>query len=129
MTYRIGQTLYTVWYDADEQKVEQWQYIVRTIRKNRVYCIAHLPGVTWGKKSSKTGDYGWLDPVHQDFRIKLLQGIPSTELFTTKLKAACYALNKLDREDFSSNEDYNTAGRKLYNVVNKSRPHNQKVKP
>lgn len=47
-----------------------------------------IDGVTWGKKSSKTGDYGWLPNADPYYRVKIVAGesMPSG-IGTTKLAA------------------------------------------
>lgn len=63
-----GATLYSAMAFADEGKlsvdIDEW--IVRTIRRppggkeKAVYLTKKIVGVTWGKRSRKNGDLGWL---------------------------------------------------------------------
>jgi len=72
---KVGDTCWSV-HVSDEGKVEFWEYSLRTIRRRPHgtqqigYWFAKLPGVTWGKLSTKQGDYGWLDKNGiTDFRV------------------------------------------------------------
>jgi hypothetical protein len=72
---KVGDTCWSV-HVSDEGKVEFWEYFLRTIRRRPHgtrkigYWFPKLPGVTWGKLSTKHGDYGWLDKNGiGDFRV------------------------------------------------------------
>lgn len=82
MTYKKGQTLYEVSVDEDTGSCSMNKHIVTTIRGTRVYVVRYIPGITWVKKSTKHGDFGWADNLGC-FRTKLTQGERSNQLHTT----------------------------------------------
>lgn len=56
-----GDTLYAILHEDDgTPTVERW--IVRTVRGGKATAIWKLSH-TWGKRSKKHGDFGWLDPI------------------------------------------------------------------
>lgn len=57
--------------------VDEW--ILRTIRKPYGYLVLKVKLVTWGKRSTKNGDFGWLDPIEPLFRtrFRLVDGVPA----------------------------------------------------
>ena len=57
--------------------VDEW--ISRTIRQPYGYLVIKLKAVTWGKRSTKNGDFGWLDPIDPLFRtrFKVVEGVPA----------------------------------------------------
>jgi len=63
LQHRVGEMYWYAWFDDETRKVELDQYGLRSIRKGTAYFTAKLDGTTWGKRSTKTGDFGWLDPV------------------------------------------------------------------
>lgn len=66
--YRIGQVFYrAVAYDDGTCEVEELR--IRTIRKPYVYAIP-VNKWTWGKRSTKHGDVGWLDPIFPLYRVR-----------------------------------------------------------
>ena len=86
MQYKLGQELWSVHIDREDGKIVlSWElYIVRTIRKNRVYATAkHF--ATWGKRSKAHGDFGWLVPT-DPLWTKQVDNVFS-DLHTTKRKA------------------------------------------
>ena len=71
---RKGAVLYAAVYyisDDDKAKVEVTEWIVRSIQKRRnstsaqryVNLAQKLDGITWGKRSRKNGDFGWLPSI------------------------------------------------------------------
>jgi hypothetical protein len=75
MGLKVGDTCFSV-HVSDDGKVEFWEYHLRTIRRRPKgtqkigYWFPKLPGVTWGKLSTKHGDCGWLDKNGiVDFRV------------------------------------------------------------
>lgn len=56
--YNVGQSLYKVWWDDETGKCEVELYIIRSIRKGRVFATKKTE-FTWVKVSKKHGDYGW----------------------------------------------------------------------
>lgn len=75
MALKVGDTCWQVHVD-DAGKIEFWEYHLRTIRtrphgtRKIGYWFPKLPGTTWGKVSTKQGDYGWLDKKNiGEFRV------------------------------------------------------------
>lgn len=97
MKYRVGQTLYQVDVDEDTGTCALSRSIVRTLRGGWVYAVTYLPGVTWVKRSTKAGDYGWADNVAV-FRIKIRQGEKSLSLHTTKRRAWSRVLDSYSQD-------------------------------
>jgi hypothetical protein len=86
MNWKIGQVLYGVYVDDETGKCELEEHIVRTIRGGRVYAI-HKNSLTWGKLSTKHGDFGFLPNIPDWCRTAWrVDGAPSF-IHTTKLKA------------------------------------------
>ncbi len=108
-----GVVLYQVLVFTDEDKteiaIEEW--VVRSIKRKpgsqtrygyaqpmagfssqRVYVVHKVKFVTWGKRSNKHGDFGWLPGVPSDFRTWFSVGddLPAG-LYTTKRAALKYA--------------------------------------
>ncbi len=86
MNYKKGQELYSGYADDETGKVEIDTFKVRTIRGGWVYAI-RVVSYTWGKKSGKAGDYGWLDPISKWNRYKTRIGGKFPTLYTTKRQA------------------------------------------
>jgi hypothetical protein len=109
----IGACLYRAYSYCDEGKAvtgfEEW--IVYTIRarrgdktrsgfdvsgginKPKAVNLIQKNASTWGKKTKKTGDYGWLPPFHPGYRRQFRVGedLPSG-VYTTKRAALAYEL-------------------------------------
>ena len=86
MKYKIGQVLYSYHADGEDGTLAPFTYVVRTIRDGNVYAIVKA-SYTWGKLSTKTGHYGWLDPLPPWARDRTRQGSKFYGLFTTKRQA------------------------------------------
>lgn len=103
---RVGQTLYQILHEDDgKPTVEEW--IVRTVRGDKATAIWKLAGITWGKRSKKHGDFGWLDPLpawtRQTWRI---EGTGPLGLRTTKKAAVAEALKNAEPDDFDTPEQF-----------------------
>lgn len=118
--YKIGQDLYTIFCD-DDGKVEIWTYRIRSIRKGKVAATL-VADFTWGKRSSKAGDYGWLPNTPAWTRRTFSENRPVTDLWTTKLQAIRAELKTLDVDHFDSQEAYDRAKRSLKSMETKNRP-------
>lgn len=72
MTLKINDKSYCVSWNGTQ--IEYWEYVLRTIRTRHGipygYWWCKLPGITWGKVSTKHGDFGWLPGVWTGFREK-----------------------------------------------------------
>lgn len=111
---KVGAVLYRAYSFVDEGKVETGfeEWIVRNIRARRnsktirgvslsahgievanVVNLALKNSSTWGKRSSKTGDFGWLPNIWSGFRKQFKVGADLTYgIYTTKRAALAYAL-------------------------------------
>ncbi|PZU95531.1 MAG: hypothetical protein DI527_00550 [Chelatococcus sp.] len=71
-----GDVYFHAW--VDEGKVEIDEHVLRTIRGGHGF-MTQRNSVTWGKRSTKNGDYGWLDPVPMLWRTKfsIERGVPA----------------------------------------------------
>lgn len=59
---KAGEFFYSAAFDYEARKVEIDRYGCRVVRQGRAYLTHVLPW-TWGKRSKKHGDFGWLDPI------------------------------------------------------------------
>jgi hypothetical protein len=104
-TYRKGQTLFTIGFEPDgKPTTETW--IIRTIRGGKITAIWKLSH-TWGKRSKKQGDFGWLDPIPAWCRNTWREDRPIPSwfmLFTTKRQAIRHFIKTHDPEDFDTPE-------------------------
>ncbi|QBQ72130.1 hypothetical protein Milano_108 [Agrobacterium phage Milano] len=114
---KVGQILYACYSDDTTGKVSFEEYHVRTIRKGKIY--ATLKGsFTWGKRSSKHGDFGWLDPVPAWCRQRVDL---CSWLFTTKLQAIRNEIKRHHPEDFVSPEIAEKALKTLKSLETKNK--------
>ncbi|RUU99460.1 hypothetical protein EOB36_20500 [Mesorhizobium sp. M6A.T.Cr.TU.017.01.1.1] len=58
----VGEFYFRVDYDEETGKVEIDEYGLRSIIKGRAYFTAKA-AFTWGKRSTKHGDFGWLPNI------------------------------------------------------------------
>lgn len=104
--YKVGQTLYEATINEPDGSFEWNEHVVRTIRGGRVYAILKT-SFTWGKRSKKHGDFGWLDPLPKWCRTSWREGDNPPEwrgMATTKL-AALRACRKAQIK-YGADEDY-----------------------
>ena len=103
MTVKVGERFLSIYVD-DEGKISWDEHIVRTIRGGYVYAIQKETW-TWGKRSTRTGDFGWLDPIDPHFRTKWRVGAERpARLSKTRTQAIRYAIEHHER--YSDPEDY-----------------------
>lgn len=118
---KVGAVLYRAYSLVDDGKVETGfeEWVVRNIRARRnsktimgISLSAHgieVPKVvnlamkthgTWGKLSTKSGDYGWLPNIWSGFRLQFKVGADLPRgVYTTKRAALAYALANLVEDD------------------------------
>jgi len=91
-----GREFFEVSVDWDTGKCELDTWRVSTVRGGKITAILVAPW-TWGKRSTKHGDYGWLPNIGQEFRFSWSpdQSIP---MFSTKLKAWIHAGEKIKQK-------------------------------
>jgi len=84
---KVGDELYQA--SIDDRRVAFRKYIVRTIQNRggelTAYLIKYVPGLTWGKRSKKRDDVGWLDPIDPMFREKITDRKDSDRFSKTKV--------------------------------------------
>lgn len=61
--HKAGEFYWYAWYDDEDGKVYLEEYGLRSIRKGIAYFTLKSDGITWGKRSKKHGDYGWLSNI------------------------------------------------------------------
>jgi hypothetical protein len=112
MSLKKGDVCFHIVWDG--KKVEFWEYVLRTIQvRGGVqfgYWWPKFPGVTWGKRSSKHGDFGWLHSAPAEFRVKhgTERGRPYAASRLGALRqeiADLRAKIKDDGEDYSDDSD------------------------
>lgn len=116
---KVGQILYAVFPDENTGKIEFAEYHVRTIRKSKIYAT-WKNSTTWGKRSSKHGDFGWLDPVPAWSRQRVDSNLCSW-LFTTKLQAIRDAIKRFDPTEYNTPEIAEKALKTLKSLETKNK--------
>ncbi|WP_298983388.1 hypothetical protein [uncultured Roseibium sp.] len=95
MSVRVGDQYWHAYYNEDADKIEWCDYRVRTIRGGYVYAIQKVDNITWGKRSKKHGDFGWLKSIPSYCRERWRVGEKSDYLSKTKSAALRNALSFL----------------------------------
>lgn len=110
----VGQSLYSISNEPDGKATVD-TYVVRTIRGGKITAIWKLAGITWGKRSPKTGDYGWLAKIpawcRKTWTIASMEkagrsGPFAYSLFTTKRAAILDAIKSAVADDFDTVEQF-----------------------
>lgn len=132
---KIGDEYFSLFIDPETGEHEWWIYRVRSIqnrkRKSMFPGFGSLPSVryvyaigvfswTWGKRSSKAGDFGWLDPISDDWRKKWKAGEEPRDLFETKKAALKSELSRYDADDYDDPTIADKVFRKLENMLARS---------
>ena len=76
--YKKGDIGFSVMWNDDDTKFEFWEYRLRNVQNRKAFgkiLTYHfwtpvLKGTTWGKRSKKHGDFGWLQPNATQFTTK-----------------------------------------------------------
>lgn len=91
MSYKVGQVLYNVGSEEDDNgkptKFSLQEWIIRSIRKGRVYASLKETGVTWVKQSTKHHDWGWASYIPTYLKRDWRETTEPFGLATTKLGA------------------------------------------
>lgn len=90
---------------GDSGKPEFNEWVVRTVRGGRITAILKA-SFTWGKRSTKHGDYGWLPSIPKWCRTTWSVGREPFGLFTTKLQAVRHETKNTVVEDFDEPEQF-----------------------
>lgn len=111
-TYKVGQVFYSASaYDDGSCAIDEWH--IRTIRGGYVHSIMKND-ITWGKRSKKNGDFGWLKSIpvwtRQKWRV---DGAPVARIKSTKLAAIRHEIKNIDADDFNTPEEFEKAKRSL----------------
>ena len=124
---KVGAVLYSAYATANDGKVESGinEWVVRNIRARRnsktvhgmpvanfgkevpkVVNLAEKNPFTWGKRSKKTGDVGWLPNIWSGWRQQFEVGtdLPAG-FYTTKRAALAYAIADHEQQAVSYAED------------------------
>jgi hypothetical protein len=115
---RVGAILFSVEASTDDEgkcSTEVREWVVRSIQakrgtKSRFGCpapyadtalkyvnlVAKVDYLTWGKRSSKNGDYGWLKSISNLYRRQFMVGdnLPNG-IYTTVRASALYEVNRV----------------------------------
>lgn len=99
-----GKVYYAIVPEADGRP--SWnEWHVRTVRGGKATAILKA-SFTWGKRSSKAGDYGWLDRIPAWCRHTWRLDRNPFGLFTTKRQAVRYELKTTEPDDFDERQQY-----------------------
>jgi predicted transglutaminase-like cysteine proteinase len=114
-----GDVFYKAWLNLESclsercsLEVEEW-HVTKT-DKNGTYLTQKVIGITYGKKSTTNGDFGFLSPIHSIYKdfIKPSENIIDKKYFKTKVSAFRSVKPVLDRKQKEI--------QKILNRVNKS---------
>lgn len=94
-------------FDEEGGKVEVDEYGCRSVRKGRAY-LTLKESWTWGKRSKKNGDFGWLDPVPAWCRNRVLEGSPGADMFRPTKRGALMAALAAERRTRARYKDAET---------------------
>jgi len=99
-----GKVYYGIVHD-DNGKPSFDEWVVRTVRGGKVTAILKA-SFTWGKRSTKAGDYGWLPRIPAWCRTTWRIDREPFGIFTTKLQAVRHELKTTEPDDFDQPEQY-----------------------
>lgn len=127
---KIGDEYFSLYIDEETLSHEWWIYRVRSIQNRKVaawsdrttryvYAIAVFSW-TWGKRSTKSGDYGWLDPISDDWRKKWRADEEPRDLFRTKKAAIKYEIASHDPRYYDDPEQGAKILAKLQNMIKRA---------
>lgn len=121
-SWKVGQSLWMLLVDEETGQPKMEEYIIRTIRGGKVTAIWKLQ-CTWGKRSTKHGDFGWLKRIPAWTRgTWKVDGKLPMNLFTTKLQAIRSEIKNLDVRNFDTVAAYEKAHKSLKAMETKNRP-------
>lgn len=111
MNYKLGKVLYSANVD-DDGKVDLEEWIVRTIRGGKITAV-WKNNVSWGKRSPKHGDFGWLPNIPHWMRQSWAVGGEPMLLYPTKKQAYAHILRGLTHYVDEGTDAYDRAKRQL----------------
>lgn len=118
--WKVGQSLFMIFCDETTGKVEIAEWIVRTIRGGKVSAIWKFES-TWGKRSKKNGDFGWLPNIPAWARETWRVDSEPNNLKTTKLSAIRKEMRSIDRRWFESDEAFEKAKKNLKSLETRNK--------
>lgn len=108
--HKVGEFYWYAWYDDEDHKIIIDEYGLRSIRQSIAHFTVKYDGITWGKRSKKHGDYGWLPTIPRWCRSPaLLTGSSINRYAKTKASAIRSALaeaRRMQREHKKNPELY-----------------------
>lgn len=117
---KVGDIYHSFYLDDEDMSVTWWEHHVRTIRAGKVTAIVKNP-VTWGKRSKKHGDFGWLKNIPQLYRESWSIREKPYDLYKTKLMAINAEIQKQKKRDWYYPEDYKNYMKKLLQIKGRIR--------
>lgn len=116
MKYKVGQVLYEAVGDADTGEVTTDEWKVSAVRDGVVHCIM-VCALTWGKRSKKHGDFGWLPNIPKWLKHSFPEKKGSRRAFTTKRQAYVDELAFVKKGWLSDDEAINAKLTKTLNTL------------
>lgn len=133
---KIGAEYFSLNIDEDNATHDWSIYRVRTIQNRKpkfggrvglitvryVYAIL-VESYTWGKRSTKSGDYGWLPNIPQWCRHKWRADAEPSDMFKTKKAAIRHELDRYKeyvRDDFDNPDMHLKILTKLENMLKRA---------
>jgi hypothetical protein len=104
MMVKPGKVYYAITI-TDDGKITVENWVVRTVRGGKITAIWKLP-YTWGKRSTKNGDFGWLKNIPTWCRRTWKVDTEPYSIFTTKRRAIQYELKHVEPGDYDTPEQY-----------------------
>ncbi|QNH71479.1 hypothetical protein PP938_gp031 [Rhizobium phage AF3] len=126
---KLGKIFYEIIADETTGKIEFWEWHIVTVRGKWAYAVVKLD-CTYGKRSKKAGDFGWLRPVPPWTRKKLSRFqtddwfniAPSRYgMFPTKLTALKEEIKHQDPRNFDEPEAYEKAMKTMKSMLTRER--------
>lgn len=110
MKLKVGQVRYWACVSSDTMRVEYSEWVLRSIQTRggikRGYWINKVKGVTWGKRSKKNGDFGFLKNIPAWLRVSMQvsEGAPYSATKKGAL-AKCIAEIRSDIKRYGADAD------------------------
>lgn len=104
---KVGEFYFRAEFDEETGKVEFDEYGCRTIRRNHVY-LTRKESFTWGKRSTKNGDYGWLPHIPSWCRRKVLTDSDVADMYRPTKRGALAAALAAERKTKAKFKDTET---------------------
>ena len=115
---KVGAQFFSACVDTEDGKVvitfRDWR--IKTIKNSRrslgaelvptAYLVDKVDNLTWGRKSTKTGDYGWLDGIEPYYRVNCCVGDELPKGLATTKEKALRRLLVSQKERFERNTSF-----------------------